>query len=261
MLLLDVGQGLSVIVQTKNHLMVYDTGARFSDELDSGLAVVLPMLRSLGAHQLDKLMISHGDNDHIGGAQSILDAYPLTAVLGQDIESLDALNKSRCKQGDNWLWDGVLFEVLHPEVAIDKKRNNRSCVLKVTGPGGSLLLTGDIEKKIEKRLIITSLDKLESDVLLVPHHGSKTSSSLKWLKAVDASMALFATGYRNRYRLPSKDIVLRYRALSADKDTILLDTASSGAIKLNFHPEQGVVLKDQNRINQSKYWNHQSPQF
>ena len=147
MLLLDVGQGLSVVIQTKNHLMVYDAGARFSDELDSGLAVVLPMLRTLGAHKLDKLMISHGDNDHIGGAQSILDAYPLTAVLGQDIETLEAVNKSRCKKGDNWLWDGVLFEVLHPEVAIDKKRNNRSCVLKVTGPGGSLLLTGDIEKK------------------------------------------------------------------------------------------------------------------
>jgi len=261
MLLLDVGQGLSVIIRTRDHVLVYDTGARFSDELDSGEAVVLPVLRTLGVAYIDKLIISHGDNDHIGGAESILDAFPHTQIIGQDIQALHGKNKITCQKGFEWEWDGVHFAFLHPDEKTYKKRNNRSCVLKVTGVGGSLLLTGDIEKKIEKQLLKTRSGMLDIDVVVVPHHGSKTSSSQQWLEAITPKMSLFAAGYRNRYRLPSQDIVQRYRELSSERPMRLLSTASSGAIRLKFHPEKGLILEDQYRMNQAKYWNHRAPQF
>ena len=259
--LLDVGQGLSVVIATQNHVLVYDTGARFSDELDSGQAVVIPVLITMGVKHIDKLIISHGDNDHIGGANSILDAFPHTKVIGQDLQSLVTDDKQACRKGVIWTWDGVIFEFLHPGVKIQKKRNNHSCVLKVTGLGGSLLLTGDIEQPIEKQLLKNSANKLKSTVLVVPHHGSKTSSSKPWLAAVNPKIALFAVGYRNRYRLPAIDVVQRYRALSTNPAVRILSSASSGAIRLNFQSDAGVVIEDQYRINQSKYWNHQLPEF
>jgi len=256
--MLDVGQGLAILIRTQNHALVYDTGARFSDQLDCGLAVVIPVLRTFGIDRLDKLIISHGDNDHIGGAMSVLAAFPEAQLIGQDINGLStAANRQMlCHDGMNWQWDGVDFEFLHPDAdTLYKKRNNRSCVLKISGEGGSLLLTGDIEKKIENRLL-GSLEKLKDiDVIIVPHHGSKTSSSKSWLDVVNPKIALFAAGYRNRYRLPSHDIVQRYR----EHDTELLGTSSSGAISLIFDPSTGVTVKDRFRISHSRYWNHQIP--
>ena len=184
-----------------------------------------------------------------------------TSVIGQDIQSLTADDKKACYKGMSWRWEEVDFEFLHPDVQTHKKRNNRSCVLKVSGLGGSVLLTGDIEKPIEKLLLKSSADKLHSDVLVVPHHGSKTSSSRKWLQAVNPKIALFAVGYRNRYRLPSKDIVQRYRELSAKQSIQILSTASSGAISLRFRADEGVTVNDQYRKNRSRYWNHQAPEF
>ena len=182
--LLDVGQGLSAVVTTRNHSLVFDAGNKFGARLDAGDAVVVPFLRSESVDMLDKLVISHGDADHIGGSQAIVDAYLDVEVIGQDVESIVAKNKRACVKGESWRWDGVEFEFLHPENRAYARRNNHSCVLKVSARGGSLLITADIEDEVEKELINTYGDELRAQVLVVPHHGSKTSSSQEFIASV-----------------------------------------------------------------------------
>jgi competence protein ComEC len=249
--LLDVGQGLATVVRTRNHVLVFDTGDKFSSQLDIGEAVVVPYLRQLSIDHINRLIISHGDSDHIGGAQTIISSMSVAELVGQDIEKLDHPNKAACVKGEQWHWDGVDFEFLHPDERTYKRTNNRSCLLKISGPGGSVLLTGDIEKKVEKILLSKQVD-LNVDVLVVPHHGSKSSSSQRFIKAVDPEVVLFPVGYRNRYRLPNKDIVARYEDSGAD----LYSSGHSGAIKVIFSSEKGVSVTDEYRKNHHKYWNH-----
>lgn len=250
--LLDVGQGLAAVVRTRNHLLVFDTGNRIGNKLDAGKAVVVPYLRQLSVDHIDRLVISHGDSDHIGGAQSVISNITVGELTGQDIENLAHSNKKSCTQGERWQWDGIDFEFLHPDESTYKRRNNRSCLLKVSGPGGRLLLAGDMEKKVEIRLVSRQKQALKADVLVVPHHGSKTSSSKHFIEAVNPQIALFPVGYRNRYRLPNKDIVARYRASGAD----LYSSGYSGAIRILFDPGTGVSIDDEYRKNHHKYWNH-----
>jgi competence protein ComEC len=215
--------------------------------------VVVPYLRHLSVEYIDLLVISHGDSDHIGGAQSIISSIEVGEITGQDIEELQHANKKPCAQGEQWSWDGVDFEFLHPDENTYKRSNNRSCLLKVSGPGGSLLLTGDIEKKIENKLLAGEDERLQADVLVVPHHGSKSSSTVRFVRAVNPEIALFPVGYRNRYRLPNKDIVARYEELGA----ALYSSGYSGAISVFFDPEKGVSIAEEYRKNHHKYWNHE----
>ncbi len=252
---LDAGQGLAVVVRTHSHTLVYDTGARFSDRLDIGEAVLIPFLRHRGIEHIDLLMISHGDSDHIGGAEAVLATYPETPVSGQGIDSLDA-TKSLCHAGQQWQWDGVDFSVLHPD-RLYKHSNNQSCVLKITGPGGSVLLTGDIEKKIEHSLLASAADEIDADIIVVPHHGSKSSSTKDFVAAVDPDIAIFPAGYRNRYRFPNAAVWQRYYLGGA----ALYVTGHLGAISIRVHPESGISEAQSYREQQRKYWNHKAPKF
>lgn len=225
---LDVGQGLSVFIKTQNHHLLFDAGARFSERFDLGEKVVVPFLRHIGVNKLDRVIISNGDNDHIGGAQSVIDAIQVNAVIGRDIEKLNYGNATLCVKGQKWVWDGVKFEILHPLHQKYRKRNNYSCVLKVSNADNSVLITADIEKKAEKELLKSDPESLKSSVLIVPHHGSKTSSSLKFLQAVDPELAIYSSGYLNRYRFPRPEVVERYDRLKITQ----LNTANSGHIKL-----------------------------
>jgi competence protein ComEC len=249
---LDVGQGLASVIVTHAHTLVFDTGARFSERLDSGDAVVAPFLRSRGIRRIDMLMISHGDADHIGGAGSLLARWPRTPVSGQGIESLHALDSRSCKAGQRWRWDGVDFEVLHPDDAQYKRRNNYSCVLRVANAGGSVLLTGDIEADVEHRLTETQSHAIDSDVLVVPHHGSETSSSVDFIAAVSPDIAIFASGYRNRYGFPREQIVWRYR----QQGVRLYTTGGSGAISIRVDAETGIQAAEAYRETRRRYWNH-----
>ena len=251
--LLDVGQGLAAVVRTRNHVLVFDTGNTFGDQLDAGKAVVVPYLRQLSVNRIDRLVISHGDSDHIGGAPSVLSSTNVSELVGQDIENLAHSFKKPCTQGEQWHWDGVDFEFLHPDASSYKQTNNRSCMLKVTGPGGSLLITGDIEKKVENALLLQQREAIKADVLIVPHHGSKTSSTQPFILAVNPKIALFPVGYRNRYRLPNQQVVARYDESGAE----LYSSGYSGAISVMFDPEKGVSIIDEYRKSHSKYWNHQ----
>ncbi len=254
---LDVGQGLSVVIRTHGHSLVYDTGAKFGDGLDAGSAVVVPFLRQLGVHRLDTLVVSHGDNDHIGGAASILQSFPGAKLIGRDIENLPAASKTRCARGLHWRWDGVDFEFLHPvsgrlETGEPGRRNNHSCVLRVSNSAGAALLTGDIEHSVERELVREERQKLPAAVLVVAHHGSKTSSTADFIRAVGPRFALISAGYRNRFRLPAASIIERYRHAGVEP----LVSGREGCLSLLFSKQRGVSITRRYRRDQHHYWNH-----
>jgi competence protein ComEC len=249
--LLDVGQGLSVVVQTHQHVLVFDTGPRFGEDTDAGERMLLPYLQHLGIATIDKLVISNGDADHIGGAASLLKNIHVVEVTGKDIDGLQHQNKTPCATGQSWHWDGVEFYVLHPAVnQIESQRNNHSCVLKVSNGNESLLIAADIEKKIEKRLLASQLDRLRSDVLVVPHHGSNTSSTEAFIAAVQPRYALVSAGYRNRFGHPRPEVVERY----LDAGSVMINTAQAGAIELMFDTAPGLEPVLHRQLSRH-YWN------
>jgi competence protein ComEC len=208
-------------------------------------------LRSQGVARIDKLFVSHGDNDHIGGVSSLLTAYPVADVEA-GIPELVTMRKARqCRRGEHWRWDGVDFSVLHPDGRSYRKGNNASCVIRIEAPGGRrVLLTGDIEAKPERMLLQASRDRLPVDVLVVPHHGSLTSSSPAFVETVRPDYALFPTGYRNRFRFPREPVVDRYRKAGS----VLLDTAPQGAITVRL-PSGGQPAEAESfRCRHRHYW-------
>ena len=227
-LALDIGQGQAVLVRTAQHSLLYDTGPRYSGTADAGERVVVPLLQALG-ERLDLVVLSHGDSDHTGGASAVLRRQPQARLLGAPGASSAPLPPGvvpqPCLAGQRWQWDGVEFAVLHPfapAVQVDGARapisNARSCVVRVQAQpaqsgrsGGAALLTGDIERAQEQALLAASAP-LAADLLLVPHHGSKTSSSDAFIAAVRPSAALVQTGWRNRFGHPAAEVAQRYRA-------------------------------------------------
>lgn len=253
--LLDVGQGLAVVVQTAHHTLLYDSGARFSDNFDMGEAVVVPYLRHSGVHRLDTMIISHADNDHIGGAASILGSMPVVRLLSSAPEQFDFAAAGHCRAGEQWQWDGVHFEILHPhsdffDANERSRRNNHSCVLRISNGAYSVLLPGDIEAAAERQLLATYGEQLRSDILVVPHHGSKTSSSERFVAAVAPDYALYAIGYRNRYGFPKENIVRRYQAIGAD--TYRSD--DSGALRFEIGTAAPLPPPRQYRLLQRRFW-------
>lgn len=248
--LLDVGQGLSAVIQTSQKTLVYDAGARFSERFNIGDAVIKPYLRYKGTTQLDMLMISHGDNDHIGGAYSIIEQFKIDRVLSSVPEKLSISHAERCHAGQKWLWDGVEFEVLHPSIESDFTGNNASCVLKVSSQHGSVLLTGDIEQAAEKSLINNMPEQIKVDILLAPHHGSKTSSSNEFIATIAPEYAVISAGYRNRFGFPKQDIMSRYEAHGVKT----LVTFMTGEISMKFSAA-GLII-EQFRSKNRRFWHH-----
>ena len=216
LLAVDVGQGTAVLVRTRQHLMVYDAGPQYSRESDAGQRVLLPLLRARGETRIDRLVLSHRDLDHVGGATALLKNMPVTELLSS-LEAEHPLRAMaapprRCEAGQSWQWDGVRFDVLHPQAAdYDRslKSNAMSCVVKVSSAQGTALLTGDIERAQEADLLATQREALRSDVLVVPHHGSRTSSTAGFLEAVAPSVAVIQAGYRNRFGHPVPEVLAR----------------------------------------------------
>ncbi len=251
--LADVGQGLGLVVRTHRHLLVYDTGPRFPSGFDTGAAVLVPLLRAQGVRAVDRLVISHGDNDHIGGARSLLAALPVYSVLTSVPERLPGRPLRACRRGQSWRWDGVRFEMLHP-VAGQPPGNDASCVLRVTAADGSrLLLPGDIERATERALVRELPAALRAEVLVAPHHGSATSSTPAFIAAVAPDWVLYPVGYRNRYGFPRAEVRARYAAAGAQA----LDTARGGAIR--FRLGAGTVRPQAMRQHGRRLW-HRAPE-
>ena len=256
----DIGQGNAVLVRTATHTLLYDAGPRFSRESDAGHRVLVPLLRALG-ERVDMLMLSHRDSDHTGGAAAVLAQQPQAQLTGS-IDAANALQALRplqpCLAGQRWDWDGVAFEVLHPladDAAQARRPNGLSCVLRVTAaPQGTsesapvALLVGDIEAAQEQALLARGA-ALAADVLLVPHHGSKTSSTEAFLNAVQPRTALVQAGYRNRFGHPAPEVSERYRA----RGIRVVESARCGAATWS-SAQPGIVACE--RDTGARYWQH-----
>jgi len=239
--MLDVGEGLATVIRTRHHTLVYDSGPRFSPRFDTGSAVILPYLRQNGIGRIDMMIISHGDNDHIGGARSLLEAMPVSRTLSSVPEKLGR-DAETCRAGQQWEWDGVRFSVLHPPGNWSFTGNDSSCVLKVVNARHSILVTGDIEAITELRLRKETPENINAEILFVPHHGSSTSSTLAFIRAVSPEHALVSTGYHNRFGFPNPRVISRYTEEGID----VLNTAESGAVHV-------VLFKDQNALDISRF--------
>jgi competence protein ComEC len=251
----DVGQGNAVLVRTATRTLVYDTGPRFSTDSDAGQRVLVPLLRALG-ERVDRVVLSHRDSDHTGGAAAVLAAHPAAALVGslEEGHPLAALRPiDPCLAGRRWSWDGVDFEVLHPAPSDlgARKTNAASCVLRVSNGRQAALLTGDIELA-QERALLERAAPLRAQVLLVPHHGSKTSSSEAFLDAVQPRWALVQAGYRNRFGHPAPAVVQRYAA----RGIALAPSAHCGAAWWSSaRPDQLRCEREAAR----RYWHHRLP--
>ncbi|OGS96258.1 MAG: DNA internalization-related competence protein ComEC/Rec2 [Gallionellales bacterium RBG_16_56_9] len=261
LIVFDVGQGLAVAAQTRQHALLYDAGPDFSGEADSGNRILIPTLRALGIAKLDGLILTHDDIDHTGGTASVMQAMPIgwvSSSLPATHPLLQlAADKRRCTDGQSWQWDGVSFEILHPARSTDSAKkardNDQSCVLRISAGKYSVLLAGDIEKNSEARLLKQHADKLSASLLVVPHHGSKSSSSLDFVAATLPDYAVFTAGYRNRFGHPKEKVLQRY----ADSGAELLRSDEDGAILVEMNA-QGLQV-ERYRKTHRRYWTH-SPQ-
>lgn len=248
MTVLDVGQGLAVVVRTQNHSLLYDAGPAYASGFNTGAAVVVPFLRSKGIGAIDVLVQSHGDNDHIGGLQGVLGEVPVSRAVSSVPEMVPLGRVGDCRDGQSWRRDGVEFRVLHPIAGMEMSANDRSCVVQVRARNTTLLLSGDIERAAEQSLLQRHGAGLKSDVLVVPHHGSRTSSTGDFIRAVSPEIAVFPVGYRNRFGLPNRDVVARYR----EHGVRLLSTVDSGAIRIDT-TGAGITVTE-HREKQRRFW-------
>ncbi len=260
---LDIGQGTAAVVQTAQHTMVYDTGPRWTDASDAGSRLIAPYLRAVGTSHIHALVVSHLDIDHSGGAKSLLKSVPvdwmLTSVFAET-EIVKTANERSvralgCAAGQSWTWDGVRFDVMHPDIdnyqEAKLKTNDRSCVVKISTPRFSALLTADVEAMSEADIIeryggMKSL--LKSDVLLMPHHGSLTSSTPEFIEAVAPKIALINAGYRNRFGHPREGVLARY----TERNIPVMRTDWHGAITLN--SVDGLAKVEKARETRQRYW-------
>jgi competence protein ComEC len=247
LVLFDVGQGLSVLVRTAGHRLLYDAGPAMRDGFDAGERVVVPALHALGVGRLDALVISHGDNDHAGGAAAVVAALPVAARYAPP-GMPSALAADACVTGQAWQWDGVQFEFLHPHAGFPYLRNESSCVLRVQSRHGAVLLTGDIGEVIEQGLAKRQHGQLRADVVLAPHHGSGGSSLSAFVAATRARLVLVSTGHRNRFGHPRPEVVERWQRAGAE----VLVTADSGAVRVWLGAE-GLQLRER-RVWRRRLW-------
>lgn len=252
---LDVGQGLAAVVRTATRTLVYDAGPAYSLDADAGNRVVLPFLRGTGVTALDAVVVTHNDNDHAGGAPAVMRTLPpamLLSSLAADHPAQQlAPYRLPCYAGQRWTWDGVTFEVVYPVAASYdrelRRANWRSCVLRITAHGRSVLLTGDIEARDEQALLDAAAP-LAAELLLAPHHGSRTSSTPAFLDAVGPRLAVFTVGYRNRFGHPRPDVTARYAARGIG----MLRTDETGALTVRVTAE-GMTVSAY-REEARRYW-------
>jgi competence protein ComEC len=233
---LDVGQGLATVIRTHGHTLVYDPGPLYSAESDAGQRVVVPYLRWLGENRLDMLVVTHRDSDHAGGAASVLAAMPVAEIRSP----VAGFRGQPCLAGQTWVWDGVEFSFLHPARQAgegESAGNHYSCVLRIAAGDRRVLLTSDIEAADEAEMLARDAAAVRADVLLVPHHGSKTSSTPGFIAAVRATEAIFPVGYRNRFGHPKAEVVARHEA----QGSRLWRSDRDGAVRVDLSPAAVAV--------------------
>jgi competence protein ComEC len=247
--MLDVGQGESFVVRTRDHAVIYDAGARFASGFDFGEATVVPALHALGIEHVDRMIVSHGDNDHAGGAAAVAAAWPGIAVESGEPGRL-TISAVQCLAGESWNWNGVEFRIVHPHEPLSSVDNDRCCVLAVRSGNSELVLPGDITKTVEPEVASALAPAPPYLVLQVPHHGSKTSSSVDFISDLHPALGLISAGYMNRFHHPNKDVVGRYIADKVD----LLNTTHNGFVAIRFTPGAPPRIVERGRIDRHPYW-------
>jgi competence protein ComEC len=247
LLVFDVGQGTAVLVRTPHHQLLYDTGPLYTENFDAGSGIIVPYLHSQGLKSLDALVVSHSDLDHSGGLQGVLAATDVKQLLLGEPDKFKASSATNCHEQPPWQWDNILFSFITWPPIPGAKANNHSCVLLVEYKDQRILLAGDIEKEVE-HLLLTQQSLSAVDILLAPHHGSRTSSTFGFVEQVKPRYVIYSAGFNNQHGHPHKDVQMRY----ANVGSIPLNTASSGA--LAFMWNEGSVHLQQFRLSQRRYW-------
>jgi len=230
--ILDVGQGVAVLISKNNRVIIYDVGASYPSGFNMSDSVLLPILQARGLSTVDLVFISHGDNDHAGSLPQLLKGVHVSEVL---------TNQDRCQQNLDISWQGLKIKALWPDDALKHNDNDGSCVIKVADQYHSILLPGDIDKTIEKRLVDSYSEQISADILLAAHHGSNTSSSSEFIRAVDAEYVIFSQGFMNRWRFPRQEVVDRYQMY----DPILFSTSISGQVSfmMQYDSPKPILVK------------------
>jgi competence protein ComEC len=259
---LDIGQGTSVLVETARHTLLFDAGPG-PESTQAGERIVVPYLQAHGVQRLDALMISHDDSDHSGGAQAVLDsigvgefvagilpAHPLWASAREK-----GASTVQCAAGQRWQWDGVDFEVLWPDAGpLGGKPNAHCCVLRLSTAAQAhaepvaALIAADIEAGVERTLVERDRGRLRAQVLVVPHHGSRTSSTEPFLDSVWPRVAIFQVGYLNRFHHPHPSVYARYAA----RHIVLARSDADGAARIEARP--GALAVERYRDTARRYW-------
>lgn len=248
--LLDVGQGLAAVARTANHTLVYDTGPAFGETFDAGESVLVPFLRHQGVQKIDSLVIGHSDGDHAGGTDSLLRLMPVEQRYASiDAEALVA-GSVRCDRALRWTWDGVDFQFLNSAGDAFRNDNDNSCVLRISAGANAILVTGDIEKSAERALLAGNPNALRAQVLVAPHHGSRTSSTVEFIRAVAPDTVLIPAGYRNRYRFPADQVMSRYAAVGAQSWI----TGETGALEIKIDAASAQFQPNAFRASSRYYW-------
>ena len=250
MTMLDVGQGLAIVLETSDHVLLYDTGPMFPSGFNTGEAVIVPFLNTRGVEKIDRIIVTNGDMDHRGGVAALMRSFPSTELLSGEPERIPIGEPVRCTAGMQWVWDGVRFEILHPDGSSRWRGNNASCVLAVDTPAGRLLLTGDIEAEAEESLVANYGERLAATVVTIPHHGSASSSGGRFIAATDPQYGLISTGYRNRYGFPKAAVLERWQGQNAS----LLNTAEAGALSLRLKADGQIDGPFRYRETHRRYW-------
>lgn len=245
LVVIDVGQGLAAVVETAGHTLVFDTGPRWRGGTVAARISLLPYLRARGIRRIDRLVVSHDDQDHAGGAPLIAAAMNVARTLAPPGNR--AIAGEPCVSGTGWRWDGVEFRVLHPPPGFDGSDNDGSCAIRVSGRGGSVLLLADPEATAESLLVGRPI---AADVVLVPHHGSASSSSPAMVGAVSARLGIASSGFGNRWDMPRADVVARWRAAG----TTVLDTAAHGAVRVRIPSGPGPFTVETERRDRPHWW-------
>ena len=254
MTVLDVGHGLSVVVETARRVLVYDAGPPMGARLDAAVLAVLPYLARRGHDSVDYVVLSHGDTDHVGGYGRLAGAVAVGAMVANGAVGAHVPDVG-CRVGLAWDWDGVSFEVLYPFDERPGFDNADSCVVRIEGSGGSALLTGDLERAGERALVARSGRRLATDVLVAPHHGSNTSSTRRFLAATSPSLALFSASEHGRFRLPHPDVVSRY----VEAGITTYSTSRCGAVTIEMPAGRAPRVARLEREAERRYWHAGGP--
>ncbi len=251
MLVFDVGQGTAVFLRTPNYPLLYDTGPVYTENFDAGSGIIVPYLQGQGLASLDILIVSHNDADHSGGLSGVLESTGVKHLwMGEPAKfqpQKDQPQPQDCHVQKPWTWDQVNFRFITWPAQVNAKPNNRSCVLLVEYRGNTILLTGDIEKEVERAL--AGEERLpKSDIVFAPHHGSRTSSTPSFVAQTSPEMVIYSAGFHNQHGHPHKHVKARYSAIGA----MPFNTAYDGALEFIWRDHSAKVI--QYRHASRRYW-------